>query len=124
MQRTGPAGAQAVGRCTQPPLGCTALHDCQSDIPGWLCARRRKDGREYVCIMLKLRPAGLRACSAYVWTSVSHVLQAAGLQYNAQPAHDSDSEGSDPGEGYSDEDWLEDEVRTLHCAPKTGHCAG
>ena len=39
-------------------------------------------------------------------------LQAAGLQYTAQPAHDSDSEGSDLEGGYSDEeDWLEDEVQ-------------
>jgi hypothetical protein len=38
-------------------------------------------------------------------------LQGAGLQYTAQPAHDSDSEAaSDVEEGYSDEEWLEDEV--------------
>ena len=56
--------------------------------------------------------------------SSCHVLQAAGLQYNAQPAHDSDSEGSDFGKSYSDEDWLEDEVRAFHSAPKAGHIAG
>lgn len=39
-------------------------------------------------------------------------LQAAGLDFTAQPAHDSDSEGSDlNGGGYSDDDWLEDEVK-------------
>ena len=42
----------------------------------------------------------------------TNALQAAGLQYTAQPAHDSDSEGSDLEGGYSDdEDWLEDEVQ-------------
>ena len=38
-------------------------------------------------------------------------LQGAGLQYTAQPAHDSDSEGSELDGGYSDDDWLEDEVQ-------------
>ena len=40
-----------------------------------------------------------------------HDVQSAGLQYTAQPAHDSDSEESEPEGGYSDEDWLEDEVQ-------------
>ena len=40
-----------------------------------------------------------------------HVLQTVGLQYTAQPAHDSDSEGSELEGGYSDEEWLEDEVQ-------------
>ncbi len=38
-------------------------------------------------------------------------VQGAGLQYTAQPAHDSDSEGSELEGGYSDEEWLEDEVQ-------------
>ena len=75
-------------------------------------------------MVLGLRAAGLRACSAHVRASDSHALQAAGLQYNAQPARDSDSEGSEFEEGYSDDDWLEDEVRRLHLAPKAGRCAG
>ena len=40
------------------------------------------------------------------------------MQYTTQPAHDSESEGSEFEDGYSDEDWLEDDVRTLLPAPK------
>ena len=87
---------------------------------GVILRKAEKGLQECACIMQKLRAAGLRLCSAHACPSTSHILQAAGLQYATQPAHDSDSEGSEIEEGYSDEDWLEDEVRDTPVCAKAG----
>ena len=61
--------------------------------------------------MLLKSAHNLRSGDRSTYLTQRHCLQGAGLQYTAQPAHDSDSEGSELEGGYSDDDWLEDEVQ-------------